>query len=205
MRYFAFVCLAGFAAIATASCAPLVNKVTLEMQQKRVLYDSYSMLPPSGSDWIVIRTTPREQVFVRRPEGQPQYSAVFQVSIKHAERGFSSYQDLKNYIAEAHAREVTTGRFKGKTYAYTPDPQYASCVRTHLSAQDYGAPNKGDLPYLSLVGIILVCPHPDRPGLVIILDASQRAPESAGRGAFDQMVEPFLASLRFEKPLKEQP
>lgn len=170
--------------------------LTPDEQALRVELDGFSVLPPAGAGWLLASRSGESVVFGRRPSRTHTLLAL--ASMKDGPREFASPAELAAFVQEDWARtDKQDGRFTARQQAVRPDPRPSpTCVRYRLQAEDHGAKNRGDSPFLLQKSRGLFCYDPQRPRRIIHVGFSERALPQEASPTFEADAERFLDDVR---------
>lgn len=165
----------------------------------------YVLLPlsverPAGAEWVLLRRTDTEVVFLR-PATAGRNGQLATAGVKVPGKRLHTVQDLAAGVRDELKKGAGAGRFE--TLEETVQPEAAGavpCVRYRQRVRDLGARDgEGEPQVIELHG--QACLHPDDGGLVLSATLSERGPAQGIPSDLAEQAARFFAGIRPHAPL----
>jgi hypothetical protein len=174
----------------------------------RVEYPGFSVLPPPGEGWTVVRG-PSFVVF-RKQLGSKTHSLGAMIGIHTGVRpdrfGFAEYKvdpEVFAALAKFSTQQMNPpgGRMRFLEHTTMPDDRFGYCVREYARMEDRGSP----LSSSAKEGFLLQedqgyeCLHPDSSRVIVQMMVSERGLPGESDPTVKQIRERFFAGFQFRK------
>lgn len=196
------ILLLGLFAVALSACSSNIHK--LDDTQQRFYRKGFSMLPPQGPGWEVMKGNHNKVTFIKKGDA-PKSSYVI--------LGYSSLHSIK-YTSEEEF-QLVMGKLRismefrpkrnvilDKKVSMAPEiGEY--CLKSYSKMKDFGKYTRHENNYLMRENFGLVCLHPDDKSQLVNFAVSYRYPPGAEDKEIGHKAEQILAGIRLE-PLGDE-
>lgn len=186
------------AALSLPSSSVGQNLIPVTDSTKRLEFQGFSVLPPSGKNWFVVepsRLPDASAETVRFAKVVGKMHSVYGMVMLVNPAAPQTLEDLRSQFLDEVRQEpsrfkpVQTEASLAKCYGY-------DCVRFDLVRQDHAPADFPDA-VLIITRRGFAVPHPQAPGFQVWVEWSERFPPGTSRHPLDAELEPFLKSLQF--------
>jgi YVTN family beta-propeller protein len=176
-------------------------------QDKRIVLDGFSVVPPRGPDWTVAPSAAAEEnqviVFGKRLRERPpataaeaRSAAAMALVLDFRDRGPRTAEDLQRWSERAAAELPPRQRLVASTSEPDSTVPDATCVRYAVTTEERGVTQFPDAVFVSTTRG-LRCLHPRWPRYAVDLAQSQRYLSGLAPLPLDDELRGFMQGLRF--------
>ena len=163
---------------------------------------SYSVLPPPGDGWVYADQDQAGIFYLAfgKKFDSPTLTLSGLVTEIHSSAQFGDPEEFLNYIKKSKKLDANPRRFKMFEDEFNLDPKFGEySVKYSTVSEDYGAPNKGNNPFLvlKLYGYIFI--HPNFENLIIDISYSERGKVSEIDPDFKTTAKKFIEGMKLTR------
>jgi hypothetical protein len=163
---------------------------------EKLNFDTYSLLVPPPSGWLVTRGGAYDVAFGAALTATHTW-AMTAAAIPLAQK-FESDSAFLTHVTDAFVRDSDSARFRIlATDARVERLHGATCARLAVKAEEGR--------YFVIEATQVTCIHPSADGLAIEVGYQERYPPGEASGRFNEMGERFIRSVRFWRPVPGTP
>ena len=144
--------------------------------------DTISFSPPSGSAWSFFEGRDKQvkfKVFLQRGESPPQGFVVGVVEVVSTADIQTPDQMWSHVVEPVCMKILSAKRYDITSKSVDAFDRFASpSIRYYMTARDFGAPDRGDVEFISLRAHGFALAHPDKKNTFVVIEFMERGHEA---------------------------